>query len=512
MFNLNQFEKLRENNQLEVKEAKFGLPNSIWETYSAFANSYGGTILLGVSEDANKNLFTCKLSEKEANNLLKAFWDTIHSDKVSINLLTDRHVTINQVNKDYIVVINVPQASRFDKPIYLNNNLYLCYRRNHEGDYKCSKAEVINMVRDNDINSQDSYIAERLTINDLCKDTIEKYRTLFISHKGKEHPFSNEPLDLFLKHINAAKLDDNNILRPTKAGLLMFGYSYDIVTVYPNFFLDYQDKRNITGDMRWVNRIYSSSGDWSGNLFDFFFRINNYLVEDLKVPFKMEGIFRVDITPMHKAIREVLCNCLSNADYNETRGLVIKQYVNRLEFSNPGAFTMRKELAFVGGNSDARNKLILTMFNNINIGERTGSGIPLIISATKDEGYTTPTFQDFFNPDYTLVTIYLKSVVASEHNLEINNDNLNIENDNLNIEKCEDAFSQIINSLVARNDIKEKLFEIRNKFKNDIFGSSAIVELLKCGRTSSDNYIKILLANKLIEPVKGYGKGKYRFK
>ena len=222
----------------------------------------------------------------------------------------------------------------------------------------------------------------------------------------------------------------------------------------------------------------------------------------------------------------VSCNCLSKVNYNETRVLVIKQYVNRLEFSNPGAFTMRKELAFVGGNSDARNKLILTMFNNINIGERTGSGIPLIISATKDEGYTTPTFQDFFNHDYTLVTIYLKSVVASKHNLEINNDNLNIEdnnlniendnlnieNDNLNIDKCEDAFSQIINSLVARNDIKEKLFEIRNKFKNDIFGSSAIVELLKCGRTSSDNYIKILLANKLIEPVKGYGKGKYRFK
>lgn len=30
------------------------------------------------------------------------------------------------------------------------------------------------MVRDNDINSQDSYIVERLTIDDLCKETIEK--------------------------------------------------------------------------------------------------------------------------------------------------------------------------------------------------------------------------------------------------------------------------------------------------------------------------------------------------
>lgn len=69
---------------------------------------------------------------------------------------------------------------------------------------------------------------------------------------------------------------------------------------------------------------------------------------------------------------------------------------------------MQKELAFSGGNSDARNKIILTMFNNINIGERTGSGIPLIMSATKNEGYIEPIFKDYFNSDYTLVTINLK--------------------------------------------------------------------------------------------------------
>ena len=512
MFNLNQFIKLKENNQLEVKEAKVGLPNSIWETYSAFANSYGGTILLGVGEAKNKYLFTCGLTEYEANYLLKTFWDTIHSDKVSINLLTDHHVKIKKIKNDYIVIINIPQASRFDKPIYLNNNLYTCYRRNHEGDYRCSKAEVINMVRDNDINSQDSYIVEGLTVNDLCKETIEKYRTFFINQKGKEHPFSNEPLDLFLKHINAAKCDDNNILRPTKAGLLMFGYNYDIVTVYPNYFLDYQDKRNIVGDMRWINRVYSSSGDWSGNLLDFYFRINNYLVENVKIPFKLEGIFRVDITPMHKAIREVLCNCLANADYHETRGLVIKQYNHKLEFSNPGAFTMHKDLAYSGGNSDARNKLVLTMFNNINIGERTGSGIPLILKATKDAGYHTPTFQDFFNPDYTIVTIFLEQSLNVQENLGIINSNLNINTNNLNIEINKLNIDKTIKELHIRSDIKDKLIKIYETFKDDIFSSSSIVDLLNCGRTSSDNYLKILIANKLIEPIRGRGKGKYKFK
>lgn len=63
MINLNQFLELKENNQFEVKEAKNGLPNSLWETYSAFANSYGGTILLGISKDDSKHLYPCGLTE-----------------------------------------------------------------------------------------------------------------------------------------------------------------------------------------------------------------------------------------------------------------------------------------------------------------------------------------------------------------------------------------------------------------------------------------------------------------
>ena len=158
MFDLNQFNKLKENNQLEVKQSVQVIPNSIWETYSAFCNSYGGTIFLGVGEDKNKNLFTCGLNENQANNLLKSFWDTINNQtKVSINLLSDKDVQIHKLNNDYIVVINVPQADKSIKPVYINNNPLFAYRRNHEGDYRCTKIEIQAMLRDQDEQSNDSY-------------------------------------------------------------------------------------------------------------------------------------------------------------------------------------------------------------------------------------------------------------------------------------------------------------------------------------------------------------------
>ena len=35
---------------LECKRAKTEVPKSVWETYSAFANTIGGTVLLGIEK------------------------------------------------------------------------------------------------------------------------------------------------------------------------------------------------------------------------------------------------------------------------------------------------------------------------------------------------------------------------------------------------------------------------------------------------------------------------------
>ena len=94
MFDLSKFSEYKENNCLEVKKAKGGLPRSLWDTYSSFANSYGGVIILGVVENDDGSFQTTGLDNPE--KLQKDFWDTINNrTKVSVNLLTERDVELH---------------------------------------------------------------------------------------------------------------------------------------------------------------------------------------------------------------------------------------------------------------------------------------------------------------------------------------------------------------------------------------------------------------------------------
>ena len=133
-----------ESVEIECKSAQGGLPKDIWETYSAFANTNGGVIFLGIAE---KNR-TFEVIDIDAQKLLKEFWDGINNtQRISKNILSDKNATIITVDGKRIIKISVPRATREQRPIYIGPNpLTGSYRRNYEGDYKCTKQEVQRRV------------------------------------------------------------------------------------------------------------------------------------------------------------------------------------------------------------------------------------------------------------------------------------------------------------------------------------------------------------------------------
>ncbi len=406
-FSLNRFLSYREDNRLEIKKAKGGLPASLWETYSAFANGYGGIIILGIKENPDGTWLPTGLTDE--NKLRKDFWNTINNtSKVSINLLKDKDVQTYPINDHQVImVIHVPMAKREQKPVYINGNLFGgTYRRNWEGDYHCSQSEILAMLRDEPEMTMDMKVLGQMTLSDINMDTLHGYRNRHIAYRPG-HPWETLDDEQYLEKIGAAAIyEEDQRLHPTAAGMLMFGEEYRIIREFPEYFLDYREMMDPA--IRWTDRIQSNSGDWTGNLFDFYFRTYNRLVQDIKVPFKLEGGIRIDDTPVHQAIREALANCLVNADFYIRRGIVIKKEIHQITLENPGYIRTGKKQMLKGGISDPRNKALMKMFNLIGIGERAGSGVPDIFAVWKNEGWEEPTVEEQFDPDRTLLILPLR--------------------------------------------------------------------------------------------------------
>ncbi len=176
MLDLNNLERYRENNRIEAKKAMGGLPKSIWETYSAFANTLGGMILLGVEEYQDKSLHVLDLPDPE--QLVEEFWELVNDPRrASVNLLSEQNVKIETVDGKRMIVITVPRAQRMDRPVYVDGNpLTGTYVRNGEGDCRCTREEVRSMLRDADVQTRDMKVLENMGLHVLDEDSLHRYR------------------------------------------------------------------------------------------------------------------------------------------------------------------------------------------------------------------------------------------------------------------------------------------------------------------------------------------------
>ena len=409
-----------ESVSLECKEAKVSVPRSIYETYSAFANTNGGVMVLGVKEKPEKNSkekFTIVGVEDPAK-IIDDFWNTINSAKVNVNLLVDSNVYPLTIDDKTVVIIEVPRADCTQKPVYVGDNpIKGTYRRNGSGDYHCIENEIKAMFRDQVEEPRDRKLFyPGLSINDLESESIKRYRQLFNTSHDK-HAWSEIDDKSFLKNIGAYKVTDTNE-GPTLAGLLMFGSHNAIVENIGGFFMDYIDKTTPEIGIRWNDRLSVDELE-QGNIYNFVSKVVPKLTSELQNRCEIVNMIRVDNLMLRNAIREAFVNAVVHADYQGVLPtIVITKFDDGFSFENSGTLRLPIDKIYECGISSPRNPTLFSMFRAIGFCERFGSGFPLIVEACKKYGYQEPLLTE--DLQIGRVTLKIKKVV--KHHLSYNQD------------------------------------------------------------------------------------------
>ncbi len=377
-------EEYRENNRIEAKRAAGGFPNSMWETYSSFANTLGGVILLGVDEHKDHSLHAVDLPNRD--EYVKKIFDTVRDrTKVSANIITEKDVQKVDFEGKRILIITIPRAERVDRPVYIGTDPYTgTYRRGGEGDYRCSIKQIDAMLRDKKRIGSDMKVAYGFRLSALDFDSVKDCR-LRLDMNGKDEARSALSDLGFLKKLGGAAKDKRKNLRPTLAGLLTFGKRESILKRFKNFSLSYKDEINPANDI-------APQDINAENIYNFFFAVCDKLV----------GIAQG--SAVYMALREALLNSLVNADYAQG-GIEITYFGTGVTFKNCGSFRTSPYSAAQGGVSDPRNPGVKGIFKLFGVGEGNGGGVPFIYSVWRKKAWDMPCFTENFDPDYITLNL-----------------------------------------------------------------------------------------------------------
>ena len=376
-------------NDAEFKAARSALPKSVFESVSAFANTRGGWIVLGVTQDGESFEVS---GVAEPDKVQNDFLSVLHAGaKVS----HDVEVTEHRYEQDGKVVLafRIAENPRTRKPVYLDGDIRRTFLRKGGGDYRALQSDIERLLRDATADRWDGQPFTRVVLDEVFHPaSLRWYRDRF--HATNPGFDADQPHHEFLYDWGYLVKDGSELL-PTRGAVALFGSLRGVRNLLPRPILDTQflsySSRDDLPEMRWIDRLVSEVNiieTWQQLLAKYLFFMPRSF-QDID-PTTLE---RRDAPAGFRVFREAAMNLLIHQDYGEhSRKAVIQFFTDGVRFWNPGDSFGDETRLLEPGEKEVRNPAIA--LRRIAMCEQAGTGLRMMQREWQALGHAAPTYQN----------------------------------------------------------------------------------------------------------------------
>ena len=330
---------IKENNNLEFKRE---LTPSIIKEIIAFANTTGGTIILGY--DDNGKIVGLKNAKEDLDRLSSKINDSIEP---SVNFLVSSRIEIEEDKE--IIIVEVLRGT--NKPYYIKSKGMTTdgvFVRLGATVQHATKETIKEMI----IESSGVSFEKNISIN---QDLTFTYANKIF--KNRDISFG----DVEKRNLGIINLDN----KYTNLGLLISDqcpYSIKVARYKDNTKTEFLDSKEFSEQsiLSQLENIYE------------------YLMMNNRVSSKIDGMERIDEYDYPKnSLREMLCNIITHRNYEINGSNLIHIFSDKIEFLSLGGLVSGLTIEDIKlGSSSSRNPNLVNIFHRLNFVEAYGTGIP----------------------------------------------------------------------------------------------------------------------------------------
>ena len=383
---------------VEVKSGARGLPTTVTETISAFANGTGGTLLLGVDEGAG----FVPAAGFDAAAIRDALADACAN---KIEPPCRAPIEIEEVDGALVVRLDVPELDPVEKPCFVSTRGAYggSFIRGGDGDRRLSHYEVTQLLSNRSQPTFDRELVAAATATDLDEELV----TAYLARVRRRHPsFRTTNRERLLVQLGVLTPDSDGVLRPTLAGLLSLGeYPQQF---FPQLFVSFVVLPGLRmGETSPDGRRFLDNATITGPIPGMVADVIAMAIRNMRAGAIITGIGREDRYdyPLD-VIRELVVNALMHRDYShDARGnqVQVELYPDRLVVANAGGLFGPITVADLGSTehrSTSRNQTLAALLADVadavspneTLCENRGSGLLSVMAELRRVGMSPPEF------------------------------------------------------------------------------------------------------------------------